>query len=84
MNRLSVLKSPIVSFVEHVSFLFVYPSLFLPQMGSDFHMVIYLDLVNFSLMKPSDLSKIPTLVLVYNILPQEEKWLFPQGDDCRR
>lgn len=50
-------------------------------MGSDFHMVIYLDLVNFSIMKPSDRNKIPTLV--YNILPQEEKWLLLQGDDCK-
>lgn len=44
-------------------------------------MVIYLDLVNFSIMKPSDRNKIPTLV--YNILPQEEKWLLLQGDDCK-
>lgn len=32
------------------------------QMGSDFHMVIYSDLVNFSMMKSSVLSEIPLLV----------------------
>ena len=49
----------------------------LPQMGSDFHLVIYLDLVHFSIMKPSDLNKIPTLL--YNILPQEENGYFCRG-----
>lgn len=60
-NRLSVLKSFIVSFVGLFAFYSISISV-LSRTDANFHMVIYP--ANCHLMKPNDLSKIPRLALI--------------------